>query len=87
VKPCPCCESDNVDIIIGGSPKHRRWRVFCRTCQIRTGPEKTRKQAIAVWDQRPTPAPRESQTGSHEDQPATDSHSELSGFDPYLQTR
>lgn len=62
--PCPCCGSDRVGILEGhftsATDQFRAGQSFakawCKICQMRTGPEKSRKAAIDTWNRRTSPA-------------------------------
>lgn len=56
LKPCPCCGSERVDTLKGNWMESDKpfWKVWCKSCQVRTWCEPTRKGAIAVWNTRAT---------------------------------
>ncbi len=56
LKPCPCCGSERVDTLKGNWMESEEpfWKVWCKSCQLRTWCEPTRKGAISVWNTRAT---------------------------------
>lgn len=54
LKPCPCCGSERVDTLKGNWMESDKpfSKVWCKSCQLRTWCEPTRKGAIAVWNAR-----------------------------------
>ncbi len=54
LKPCPCCGGERVDTLKGNWMESDKpfWKVWCKSCQLRTWCEPTRKGAIAVWNAR-----------------------------------
>jgi|GEM_PF-3295625 len=56
LKPCPCCGSERVDTLKGNWMESEKpfWKVWCKSCQLRTWCEPTRKGAISVWNTRAT---------------------------------
>lgn len=51
--PNNCLHCGGVAEVIKGeriATKKPLWKVYCTQCQIRTGPEETRKQAVKVWN-------------------------------------
>ncbi len=56
LKPCPCCGSERVDTLKGNWLESEKpfWKVWCKSCQLRTWCEPTRKGAISVWNARAT---------------------------------
>ena len=54
LKPCPFCGSKRVDTLKGNWMESDKpfWKVWCKSCQLRTWCEPSRKAAIAVWNAR-----------------------------------
>jgi Lar family restriction alleviation protein len=63
LKNCPMCGSDRVDIITGNfvsatddfKAGQAFAKVWCKRCQVRTGPEKSRAKAAEAWNNRTQP--------------------------------
>ena len=51
---CPCCNSNNIGNIraVNNGSGEVTWRVYCKNCQVRTGPESSKANAISIWQQR-----------------------------------
>lgn len=51
---CPCCNSNRVGSVRGvnNSDGKVSWRVYCKACQVRTGPEDSKANAISIWQLR-----------------------------------
>jgi len=51
---CPCCNSDRVGYVRGVSQSDGKvsCRVYCKSCQLRTGPEDSKANAISIWQMR-----------------------------------
>jgi len=53
--PCPFCGGEKIGkITVNPSlePRHRRFKVYCIECQVRTQDHRTRKEAKEAWNQR-----------------------------------
>jgi hypothetical protein len=53
LKPCAHCASDRVLMIRSWINYIPHYRIFCKTCQCRTGAEKRVYICVDVWNKRP----------------------------------